>query len=312
MEDAESDAAPAQGDDAAAEAAMPATVADRLRHSDHLTRAERRLAEAMLSNYPATALGSITALARNGGVSAPTVVRLARKLGYSGFPDLQRGLHEEIETTYSTPLAKQERWVAEAPQSHIVNRFAEAAARNMRRTLARLDTATFDAVVDLLADPERKLFVAGGRITHALADYLFTHLQVIRSGVILVGPHTGTWPHAVLDMRRGDVLVAFDIRRYEREMLRLAESTAERGAVVVLLTDPWRSPAAGCATHVLTGQVEAPSAWDSCGTLMFLVESAIAAVQAATWDESRARLEEAEGLLDRSRLFGSVSGRTRG
>ena len=45
-----------------------------------LTRAERQLASHILSNYPVSALGSITALAREGALSSPTVVRLVQNL----------------------------------------------------------------------------------------------------------------------------------------------------------------------------------------------------------------------------------------
>ena len=58
------------------------TVAERIRHQfEGLTRAERQLANAMLENYPVSALGSITAVAEASDVSTPTVARMARKLG---------------------------------------------------------------------------------------------------------------------------------------------------------------------------------------------------------------------------------------
>ena len=73
------------------------TIADRIQsHLDQLTRAERQLAHSILENYPASGLGPITALAKDAGVSTPTVARMVQKLGFKGYPDFQADLREEL------------------------------------------------------------------------------------------------------------------------------------------------------------------------------------------------------------------------
>jgi DNA-binding MurR/RpiR family transcriptional regulator len=292
------------GREAEMEPAEDATVAERIRaRFERLTRAERQLANAMLENYPLSGLGSITTVAEASGVSTPTVARMARKLGYGGFPELQAALRAELEATISSPIAKHDRWASAAPDTHILNRFAEVVSDNLRQTLRQLDPAVFNAVTALLADPKRAVYLVGGRITRSLADYFFTHLQVIRSGTTLIPPNSNTWPHYLLNMKPRDVLVAFDIRRYERDVLKLVEMAAARGAVVVLFTDQWGSPAARHATHVFNCRIEAPSAWDSSVVILFIVEALIAAVQNASWDETRRRMKALEELFDQTRLF---------
>lgn len=277
------------------------TLAERLRaHGAALTQAERRLADAMLHNYPVSGLGSITALAEAAGVSTPTVARMARKLGYGGYPALQAALRGELEAALADPVARRERWAA-APDGHILNRFAEAAADNLRQSLRRIDPAAFDATAALLADERHAVHVAGGRITGALAQYLYTHLRMMRPGVTLLGPDAASWPPHVLDMGAGDALVLFDIRRYAPALERLAAMAAARGASVVLLTDPWRSPAARHARHVFSLRIEAPSAWDSAAAPLCLVESLLAAAQALDWRATRARMTALEGLSDAAR-----------
>lgn len=280
------------------------TIAERLRlRFDALTRAERQLANAILEKYPVSAMGSITAVANASGVSAPTVARMARKLGFSGFPEMQAALRVELEATISNPIAKHDRWAQTAPDAHILNRFAEAAMDNLRQTLAQTTPETFNAVAGLLADPDRAIHLVGGRITRSLADYLFTHMQVIRSGLTLVAPNANTWPHYVLNMKEGDVLVAFDVRRYEHDIVRMAEMATRRGVVLVLFTDQWGSPAGKCATHSFHSRIEVPSAWDSSVVTLFLIEALIAAVQTITWPDTRARMRTLEELFDQTKLF---------
>ncbi|MRX49954.1 SIS domain-containing protein [Paracoccus sp. S-4012] len=285
---------------------QPQTMLERLHAASRaLTPAERQLAAHLRRNYPVAGLVSITRLAAEAGVSSPTVLRLVHKLSFRGYPEFQSALRDELAAQLVSPLAKHERWSGAAPEGHVLNRFAAAVAGNLQATLAQVDPGDFDATAALLADPERRVLAVGGRITHALADYLCTHLTVIRPGVQLIANAASGWPPAMLDLKRGDVLVAFDIRRYESAVGSLASMAAEHGAEVVLFTDQWLSPAASHATHVFPAHVEAPSAWDSNSVLMVLVETLLAAVQALTHDETRARMARLEELYDRSKLLRS-------
>ena len=268
-----------------------------------LTRAERQLATHILSHYPVAALGSITILAKAAAVSTPTVVRLVQKLGYKGYPDYQANLRGEVEAMLTSPLAKHDRWAGGVPDTHILNRFADAVMANLQATLGQIDHADFDASAALLADPARKVFALGGRITHVLADYFASLMSVVRPGVTLLSDNPSNWPPALLDLSRGDVLLVFDIRRYENAVLQVAEMAREQGAEIILITDRWVSPAASHAAHTLACHVEAPSAWDSNVSLMVLVETLLASVQDRTWAGTEPRMNRLEELYARTRFF---------
>lgn len=283
---------------------QPQTMLDRLHAAaPALTPAERQLAAHLRRNYPVAGLASITRLASAAGVSSPTVLRLVQKLSFRGYPEFQAALRDELEAQLVSPLAKHERWAGSAPEAHVLNRFAGAVAENVQATMAQVDPAEFDACAALLADPGRRVWAVGGRITHTLADYLCVHLSLIRPGVQLVPDAATGWPPAILDMAQGDVLVAFDIRRYEPAVLTLTAMAADAGAEVILLTDQWLSPAASRAVHVFAAHVEVPSAWDSNMGLLLLVETLLAAVQAQTHDETRSRMARLEELYGHSKTL---------
>lgn len=283
---------------------QPATTEDRIRAAlPDLTRAERQLAAHMLNNFPIAVLGSVTALARGAGVSGPTAVRLVQKLGFSGYPEFQALVREEVGEKLASPLAKRAKWATSAPDQHILNRFAATVVDNLEATLGQLDHAGFDAVADLLADPNRRIYMMGGRITHAIADYFCSVLTVMREDVSLLSDMSNAWPPALLNMGKGDVVVIFDIRRYETTVLTVAELARERGAEVVLITDRWISPAAAHASHLVPCHIEVPSAWDSNVSLLFVVEALLAAVQSRNWEETKSRLTRMEELYERTEFF---------
>ena len=109
------------------------------------------------------------------------------------------------------------------------------------------------------------------------------------------------WPQYLIDTARNDVLLFFDIRRYDARMLDLAASARERGAQIVLITDQWISPIARLAVHSLPLRIEAPSSWDSNIVPLFLAEALVAATVNASWRETEARIAEIESLSDSGR-----------
>jgi len=280
------------------------TISERIKNSFHLlTPTEKQLANSILENFPSSCLGSITVVASVAGVSPPTVVRMARKLGFSGFPDFQANLHNEIEERINNPLEKFTRWSKKSSDTHILNLFADAAVKNLNNSLEQIDFRQFDQIAKILSDERYGLFLVGGRITSSLAGYMFSHIKMIRKHVNYLDPNPSVWSAYLLDMAEGDVLVVFDVRRYEQNMITFCKIAKARGIRVVLFTDQWGSPAAKYAIHSFNLRIEAPSAWDSSIVTLFIIESLISAMQKENMESTQSRIEELENLFDKTKLF---------
>lgn len=285
-------------------AAHPTVVKQMIQNGmEDLTRSERQLANVLLQDYPMAGLQSITRLAQAAGVSTPTVIRMARKLGFDGFPDMQERLRDEVAEQIKKPISKRDAWQAKAADEHVLNGFARAVSSNMHHTLDRLDAAVFDQVAALLADTSRHVYLVGGRITRSNADYLFNHLQIIRPNVTHLSHSANVWPQYLLDMDDRAILIVFDIRRYESDLLKLARLAADRGTTIVLFTDQWGSPISKVTDLCFNALVEVPSNWDSTICIMLIIEALIAEVQTARWEDSRERIEELESMFSATRLF---------
>jgi DNA-binding MurR/RpiR family transcriptional regulator len=277
-------------------------VKDRIQeNATDLTPAERKLAGVLLRDYPVVGLQSITRFAQVAGVSTPTVVRLARKLGFDGFTDFQDSLRLEAAEQMRQPAALAGPVAGAGPPA--LRRFADAAVANLADTIARLDPATFDTIAALLGDTARQIVFLGGRITRSNADYFFNHLQIIRPGVTLLSQSPNVWPQYLLDMGTATVLVVFDIRRYEPDLAKFAAEAKRRGATVILFTDQWGSPIEKLADQTVKAAVDVPSSWDSTLGLNLVVEALIAEVQSRRMDETGERIEELEAMFRTTKLF---------
>jgi DNA-binding MurR/RpiR family transcriptional regulator len=269
----------------------------RARLSD-LTPTERRAAHVLLSNYPFAGLETVAEFAARAGVSAPSILRFISRLGFGAYSDFQRRLKEELEAQLQSPLMKRapgER--GDLPFSD----FAHAVAANITHTFEAIPPAEFEAIVGLLSDMKRRVHLVGGRFTEALALYAVRHLRILRSDVGLVEGQAATWRDQVIDFGRRDVLVVFDIRRYQDDVVHLAEEAVGRGTTIILFTDQWLSPIARLAKHVISARIVVPSNWDSSAALFAVLEALIASITKRLWDVSEPRMKVLEELRRTSR-----------
>ena len=275
-----------------------ASIAEHVRASvGRLTAQERKAAQVLLTNYPTAGLAPVSEFAERSRVSAPTVLRFVAKLGFLGYPDFQRQLREELEAQLASPLVKPARKAGPPiPQRPFIDPFVAAAVANLQGTFRNLPEDDFSAVVELVCDRRRSVHLLGGRFTDALARYLAAHLSLVRPDVRHVPSGIGVWRDRLLDIRRRDVLIVFDIRRYQEDVVAFARDAAARGAEIVLVTDQWISPLSRQAKHVLACRIAAPSRWNSTVALLAVVEALTAAATDRLGEFARKRIEELEKL----------------
>lgn len=262
-----------------------------------LSASERKVGRALLASYPIAGLQTVAELAQRAGVSPPTVVRFVARLGFRGYPDFQRRLQREVQERLGSPLEQYDRDDLRSAVGDLA-RAARVFSSGIISTIDDLPRSEFDRVVALLSDPRQRLVLVGGRFSRMLAQYLGAHLLQLRRDVTVLDDGELARLAAVADVRRGDVVVVFDYRRYDPAVVRHARQSAERGAEVVLFTDRWLSPAADVATAVLSAEVAAPSPFDSLVPALAVVETVIAGVTDRLGEAGRERIEAIEAMRD--------------
>jgi DNA-binding MurR/RpiR family transcriptional regulator len=276
---------------------MSQTVVDQLRESlGSFPVTERRVAHRLLAEYPMAGLQSATDLARAVGVSTPTVLRMVARLGFESYVDFQRRLRDELTAQLSSPLQKPVAARKGKAKPHAHSAMGEAIARNIQETFANLSAHELEQVSKLLGDRRHRIHLVGGRFTGALARYLSVQMRLIRPDVGHLQDQEANWHDQLLDMDHRDVLLVFDIRRYQPSLQKLAEAASERQVRVLLITDQWLSPIAKVARHVLPARVVVPSVWDSNAALMAICEALLASITRDNWDYAQKRMRSLEKL----------------
>lgn len=263
------------------------------------TAGEARAARALLETYPMLGLGSIGAFAKAAGTSPQSVLRCAAKLGFPRYGAFQDALKDELARALPSPLERLGAQGRRPRGEDFLGHFGERIAQNVQASFARLSRADFDRAAARLADRRRPALVLGGRFTQTLAHYLALHLEIIRGNLRRPDPQAAAWPDRLIDLGKQDVVVLFDIRRYQPDIRRFAEIAAERGAALILLTDAADAPLAPLAQAVLVAETGAGGVWDSAAALLAVTEALIARVSDLAGATLNRRLQALEALRSR-------------
>ncbi len=220
---------------------------------DEFTRADRKVARVILANYPAAGLETLARLSERANVSAPSILRCIKKLGFEGYPEFQQALHAEVHekirnTTDRSPIE------VEGSASHLpdpVQQRSHDYYFNIAETFDLLQAGELDAVASLIADTARSLTMIGGQVAGAFARLVYHRMVMIRPNCSLLGRDPLERAERLIDIGQRDVLLVFDHPPYDSATASFASLAKERHARVILFTDTRMSPIAEFADSVL-------------------------------------------------------------
>jgi DNA-binding MurR/RpiR family transcriptional regulator len=274
------------------------TVAERMRKvRNELAPAELRVIEVLMADYPMAGTGPIGRVAEAAGVSAPTVLRLVTKLGFTGYGEFRAALQEELKARLFSPVGIfPNGGQAAGGTGALVHEAHRLFADGLATTFGNLDLEVFEAVGKLLSDPGKNVMLVGGRFSWPLASQMASLMQMLRANVVEVAPAGGPRDKAMLDVGPKTVVVVMDYRRYQASTVRWGLAAQARGATLVVMTDPFLSPLAPHTELVLTSAVSGPPPFDALTSGFAIVEALCSVIARNLGRSARARLGEFERL----------------
>jgi DNA-binding MurR/RpiR family transcriptional regulator len=261
--------------------------------NERLTPAERRVAESVIADPSGVAFGTVSSLAARSGTSGPTVVRLAAKLGFGGFVDLQAAVQDELSQRLRPAVER----IGASPAGDPLARALDHELENVRATLTAVDRSVFKTAVGLLSDRRRAVHVVTGEATNGVAALFVDGLDLLRGGVDRLGGSEVAVARQLAFVGPGDVVVAIELRRYERWVVQAVEAAAKQGAELIAITDSPLSPVAQPAGVVFTVMAEGAGPFDSHVGTLALTNALVAAVADRVRGRAAERLGRVEDVL---------------
>ncbi len=227
-------------------------VADLFRQCwEQFTRTDRKIARIILANFPAAGLETLAELSDRAKVSAPSILRCIKKLGFEGYPEFQKALHAEVHHKIRNTIDIESFDNSAAHLPPRVQEKSQSYFNNISETFDLLQAAELDNVVKQLSDKTKSLTMLGGAPSGALARLLYRRLISIRPNCSLLSRDPLERSESLIEIGKRDVLVTFDHPPYDTNTASFAALAKERNAKVILLTDTRMSPIAEFADSVL-------------------------------------------------------------
>jgi DNA-binding MurR/RpiR family transcriptional regulator len=283
------------GEDAV-NASAGATPEIRLRTTP-LTPSEDRIAGVILDSYPESALFTAQAIADKADTSPATVSRLATKLGYQDFAEMQDALRHVLRGQISSPS---ERLLAQSGQPRrpaaLLEQVFDLEVSNLARSMELTDRAKLEEFVERLGRSRSgRVYVVGSKKASVVARYFAVQLHQLRPRVQLLSMDE-TLADQLLDLAAGDVVVVFEPRRATKHTARLLEVVRSAGATVAVFTDERPPAVLAESDFVFPTVIGGVSMFDSYAGLFGLCAVILAALIRRNPRETGQRVERLESL----------------
>lgn len=269
---------------------------------DSLPAEVKKSARYITNNRSEVAFRSMRSVARSAGVTPPTMVRLAKTLGFDGYDQLRQAFQHQIVARPQSLLARGKivRAASRSRWMDGIQRLIDGELSSMRACTADLEEADLEKVGALFGRA-RRIYVTGLRGMYPAAFFFHYSARTFSDKTVLVDGSGATHLDAIRDVGPADAVLVYTCQPYAKETMRAARFAHARGAKLIAITDSTVSPAARLATAVF--KVDAnPSTLLSSAAANMLVSQVLAAVFFAVSGKSAVaalrRTDEQTALLD--------------
>ncbi|QEM80133.2 MurR/RpiR family transcriptional regulator [Halomonas binhaiensis] len=240
------------------------------------SRSQRQLSGHILRDPVYAATHGIEDLAASTGISASTISRYVKDLGFSGFADFRAHLADAVHALIG-PVSKIGEHFESADTGGSTTAESLAAAVEQLQALRDPGFATAVAEVRQHIAEARQVWVMGFGLSAHLAAMLAMGLQPYRDAVNTVVDMGGSEVAAarLANIGADDLVIAITFPRYSADLARLAEYAGQRSARVVGITDSRAAPISVHCDHLLLASAGHPVLSASCLPGLAVIEALV-------------------------------------
>ena len=273
-----------------------------------LTKTEKVLKDFFLDQEKTACFMTSTDIALSAGVSEATVIRFARKLGFSGFTDFQKYLRENFQKEYSqisqnitVPYQRLLKSL-EKKDADYVEEFAISTQQNIYNIISNNKQNTYDKAISIILASKTK-YVLGSRANIGLASCTYFLLNCMLPDVRHTCSPAASPIDNMLSISENDVLLAFSFPRYSKLDEVTAKMARDAGASIIAISDRPSAPVAAMASVVFTVDVSSPIFFNSFVGAQLVLETLCAGLSRKLGKASTKRFKTLDTYLGSLQLY---------
>ena len=269
---------------------------------------QAKIANYILTHHEKAAFLTATQMAREIGVSQPTVIRFSQFLGFPQFAMFVEAIQallkaeltstERLRLSLGTPQADGREVSDDPAEFDIISK----EIRTLERLAGTFPHSQFEQLVSRICDCER-VFIVGTRGSASLAQYFAYFLSKVKSTVTAVDDGATRAYDQLLDLGAKDLVVAIAFPRYPRETIEIVKFCCKSKAAVFGITDRIDSPLAELAHASLVIPITFSTIFDTYGSAFCLFNMLVTRVGRTNARESEILSRRFEELAREVKIF---------
>ncbi len=211
-----------------------------------LTPLELRVVDAITSRENLTDQTSLKEIATESSVSEAMIVKIAKKLGFSGFRALRGGL---VEYKQSDAANLYREISPDDSSANIIQKVFRTSMQALEETIAILDIDAFDRAADIMHNAQQRDFYGIGGSAQIARDVAHKFLRIGKRATVYDDAHMMMMSASVL--KPDDAVMVFSHSGTTTAVLEPMKLARKVGARTIAVTNYAQSPIAEAADVVL-------------------------------------------------------------
>ncbi|WHY68952.1 MurR/RpiR family transcriptional regulator [Neobacillus sp. SuZ13] len=258
-----------------------------------LTESQRKVADYIIKNAMDVAFLTVDQLAGLVGTSTTTIMRMAFKLGFSGYAEFQKELQELLRNRVD-PQTRLQVNLKEIDESDLLVRCAEKQIENIRSTMDLIDSQTLNKMMDMICSANQ-IYCLGSRTSKPVAQFLNQGFNRLFGNSHL--PNEDEWPEKVTNFSPSDLVIIISFPRYSSKMINMARVAKQNNAKIISITDGYSSPLVGYTDLLLPCSYQSIAFHNSIIGPMFIADYLISAIAINYSDKTKERFKSIEPII---------------
>jgi DNA-binding MurR/RpiR family transcriptional regulator len=265
------------------------------------TPKQKILANYILSNTKEAAFMKVKSLAKNAGVSDPTVTRFIIALGYKKYSAFQKELQKLVQVKLSS-IERFNLNKYSKPEDDFIHNVFMNEIKIVNNLYESLEPAVFYKIVKILSS-KKKVIVSGLQASVCLAKYLAYNLNKVRDNIF---PITSIDENVLnqLDAFKDDsVALIFCFPRYPRRTLEFVDALEKLKIPIISVTDGIISPISERSLEKIYIPIVKEIFIDQFAAAMCIINALVLGVAQSNSNRTKKTLEHLEEVLNNNKIY---------
>ena len=263
----------------------------------------RQAAKLILDDPAQVALKSMRNLAKSAGVAPPTMMRLAKQLGFENWDDFRfvfqqsfthKNYHDRA--TGLTALAKTQ------GQNVLFETLALSAHENVRRFFDSVIAEDLNLAADIILSAPQT-YVIGAGSAHWMSAYMQYVSSIATPNMRAPRANGNDLVEGLIRITDQDCMIVITTYPYAKKPLEAAQFAKNKGARLICITDSRASPVAAIADVLILCASDYPQFFPSMVGVMSAIETLISLIVSRGGDDIIAAIAEQVALRDRIGVY---------